>query len=337
MSDAPPPDLQPPDPQPPGLQPSGAAPRGGERAQSPRGGERAQGRPAARTAPVPRTSYRLYIGGAFARAASGRTFAVHGADGTFLASAALAADRDARDAVVAARGAFPVWSRASGYERSQVLYRVAEVMAAHREAFAAQLSQAGGGPTAMDAAAAAAAEVDAAVDRWTWYAGWADKITQVRGTVNPVAGPYGTVSLPEPVGVTAVLAPPESALLGLVSVLAPVIVSGNTAVLVASERYPLPAVAFAEALAAAWLPAGVVNVLTGEVAEISPWLAAHQDVNAIDLAGAPGPLADDLAVAAAGNLKRVVRFPATDWAAEPGLERMFATLETKTIWHPLGR
>ena len=153
------------------------------------------------------------------------------------------------------------------------------------------------------------------MDRWTWYAGWADKITQVRGTVNPVAGPFGTVSLPEPVGVTAVLAPQDSALLGLVSVLAPVIVSGNTAVLVASERYPLLAVAFAEALAAAALPAGVVNVLTGEVAEISPWLAAHQDVNAIDLAGAPGALADDLAVAAAGNLKRVVRL------AEPRLDR----------------
>ena len=297
----------------------------------PPGGERTPGRPAERATAVPRTTHRLYIGGAFARAASGRTYPVHGADGAFLASAALAADRDARDAVVAARGAFPAWSRASGYRRSQALYRVAEVMAEYREAFAAQLSRAGG------AADAAAAEVDAAVDRWTWYAGWADKITQVRGTVNPVAGPFGTVSLPEPVGVTAVLAPAESALLGLVSVLAPVIVSGNTAVLVASERYPLPAVAFAEALAAAEFPAGVVNVLTGEVAEISPWLAAHQDVNAIDLAGAPGPLADDLAVAAAGNLKRVVRFPATDWTAEPGLERMFATLETKTIWHPVGQ
>jgi acyl-CoA reductase-like NAD-dependent aldehyde dehydrogenase len=289
-------------------------------------------RPADRATPVPRTTYRLYIGGAFARAASGRTFPVHGADGAFLANAALAADRDARDAVVAARGAFPEWSRASGYQRGQALYRVAEVMAAHSGAFAAQLRQAGGGP-----ADAAAAEVDAAVDRWTWYAGWADKITQVRGTVNPVAGQFGTLSLPEPVGVTAVLAPPDSALLGLVSVLAPVIVSGNTAVLVASERYPLLAVAFAEAAAAAALPAGVVNVLTGEVAEISPWLAAHQEVNAIDLAGAPGPLADDLAVAAAGNLKRVVRFPASDWGPEPGLDRMFATLETKTIWHPLGR
>ena len=278
-----------------------------------------------------RTIHRLFIGGAFPRAASGRTFDVHGPDGAFLARAALAAGRDARDAVVAARAAFPAWSRAAGFDRGQALYRVAEVLDDHRAQFAAQVRRATAGlPDAADA------EVDAAVDRWTWYAGWADKITQVRGTVNPVAGQFATVSLPEPVGVTAVLAPQDGALLGLVSVLAPVIVSGNTAVLVASERYPLPAVALAEALAAAALPAGVVNVLTGEVAEIAPWLAAHQDVNAIDLAGAPGALADDLAVAAAGNLKRVVRLPNPDWAAEPGLERMFATLETKTIWHPLG-
>jgi len=281
---------------------------------------------------VPRTTHRLYIGGEFPRAASGRTFEVHGADGSFLASAALAAGRDARDAVTAARAAFPAWSRAAGYDRGQALYRVAEVIDDHRAQFAVQLRRAVG--CAPDAAYA---EVDAAVDRWTWYAGWADKLTQVRGTVNPVAGPFGTVSLPEPVGVTAVLAPPDSALLGLVSVLAPVIVGGNTAVLVASERYPLLAAALAEAAAAARLPGGVVNVLTGEVAEISPWLAAHQEVNAIDVAGASGPLADDLAVAAAGSLKRVVRLPVADWSAEPGLDRMFATLETKTIWHPLGR
>jgi acyl-CoA reductase-like NAD-dependent aldehyde dehydrogenase len=279
---------------------------------------------------APRTTHRLYIGGRFPRAASGRTFPVHGADGVYLASLARAAGRDARDAVVAARGAFAAWSGAAGYDRGQALYRVAEVLDAHRSPFAAQVRRVVGG-----SAEAAFAEVDAAVDRWIWYAGWADKITQVRGTVNPVAGSYGTVSLPEPVGVTAVLAPQDSALLGLVSVLAAAIVSGNTAVVVASERYPLLAVGFAEVLAAARLPRGVVNVLTGEVAEISPWLAAHQDVNAIDLAGATGPLADDLAVTAAGNLKRVVRLPVTDWGAEPGLERMFATLETKTVWHPL--
>ena len=277
-----------------------------------------------------RTIHRLYIGGAFSRAVSGRTFDVLGPDGALLASAALAAGRDARDAVVAARAAFPGWSRTAGYDRGQALYRVAEVIDDHRSQFAVQLCRSTG--STPDAAYA---ELEAAVDRWTWYAGWADKITQVRGTVNPVAGAFGSVSVPEPVGVTAVLAPQDSALLGLVSVLAPVIVTGNTAVLVASERYPLLAMAFAEALAAAALPAGVVNVLTGEVAEISPWLAAHQDVNAIDLAGAPGALADDLAVAAAGNLKRLVGFVAPDWTAEPGLERMSAALETKTIWHPL--
>jgi acyl-CoA reductase-like NAD-dependent aldehyde dehydrogenase len=291
---------------------------------------RAPSHPRAGSRTGPRTIHRLYIDGAFRRAASGRAFDVHGADGAFLAAAALAAGRDARDAVVAARGAFPGWSLMAGYHRGQALYRVAEVVEGHRAPFAAQVRRATGG-----SADAAYAEVDAAVDRWTWYAGWADKVTQVRGTVNPVTGPFGTVSLPEPVGVTAVLAPQDSALLGLVGVLAPAIVSGNTAVLVASERYPLLAVALAGALAAAELPPGVVNVLTGEVAEIAPWLAAHQDVNAIDLAGAPGALADDLAVAAAGNLKRVVRFANPDWGVEPGLERMFATLETKTIWHPL--
>jgi acyl-CoA reductase-like NAD-dependent aldehyde dehydrogenase len=172
-----------------------------------------------------RTIHRLFIGGAFPRAASGRTFDVHGPDGAFLARAALAAGRDARDAVVAARAAFPAWSRAAGFDRGQALYRVAEVLDDHRAQFAAQVRRATAGP--QDAADA---EVDAAVDRWTWYAGWADKITQVRGTVNPVAGQFATVSLPEPVGVTAVLAPQDGALLGLVSVLAPVIVSGNTAV-----------------------------------------------------------------------------------------------------------
>jgi acyl-CoA reductase-like NAD-dependent aldehyde dehydrogenase len=184
-------------------------------------------------------------------------------------------------------------------------------------------------------AATAYAEVDAAVDRWLWYTGWTDKIAQVRGGANPVVGPFVNITVPEPAGVVAVLAPQESPLLGLVSVLAPAIAGGNTSVVVASERYPLPALGLAEVCAAAGLPDGVVNVLTGEVAEVAPWLAAHQDVNAIDLAGAPGALADDLAVTAAGNLKRVVRLHDVDWAAEPGPERMFATLETKTVWHPL--
>jgi acyl-CoA reductase-like NAD-dependent aldehyde dehydrogenase len=278
-----------------------------------------------------RTTHRLYIGGAFRRSDSGRTIDIRGADGGYLASVALASGKDAREAVLAARAAFGGWAGGAAARRGELLYRVAEILEEHRDRFAAEVAAATGAP-----ADAAAAEVDAAVDRWAWYAGWADKLGQVRGSANPVAGPFVSFSLPEPAGVVAVLAPRNSALLGLVSVVAPAIVSGNTAVVVASERYPLPAVALAEVLAGARLGAGVVNVLTGEVAEIAPWLAAHQDVNAIDLAGAPGALADDLAVAAAGTLKRVVRLPGADWSAEPGVERMFATMETKTVWHPVG-
>jgi acyl-CoA reductase-like NAD-dependent aldehyde dehydrogenase len=278
-----------------------------------------------------RKTYKLYIGGAFPRSESGRSFEVRAAGGGFLANAALASRKDARDAVVAARRAFPGWSGATAYNRGQVLYRVAEVLEGRRAQFADEVRLATGVPLS-----AAFTEVDAAVDRWVWYAGWADKIAQVRGGANPVAGPYFNFSLPEPAGVVAVLAPAGSALLGLVSVVAPAIVSGNTAVVVAAEKYPLAAVTLAEVLATSDVPGGVVNLLTGRVAEIAPWLASHMDVNAIDLAGAPGALADDLAVAAAENLKRVVRLPVSDWAAEPGLDRMFATLETKTVWHPLG-
>ena len=281
-----------------------------------------------------RKTYKLYIGGAFPRSESGRSFEIKGADGGFLANAALASRKDARDAVVAARKAFPGWSGATAYNRGQVLYRVAEVLEGRRGQFADEVRLAAGGTHKS-----AFAEVDAAVDRWVWYAGWSDKIAQVRGGANPVAGPYFNFSLPEPAGVVAVLAPqdgPSSALLGLVSVIAPAIVGGNTAVVVASEKYPLPAVTLSEVLATSDVPGGVVNVLTGRVAEIAPWLASHMDVNAIDLAGAPGALADDLAVAAAENLKRVVRLPSAGWSAEPGVERMFSYLETKTVWHPMG-
>jgi len=281
-----------------------------------------------------RKTYKLYIGGAFPRSESGRSYVVNGSDGGFLANAALASRKDARDAVVAARKAFGGWSGATAYNRGQVLYRVAEVLEGRRAQFADEVRHSTGVSLAK-----AFAEVDAAVDRWVWYAGWSDKIAQVRGGANPVAGPYFNFSLPEPAGVVAVLAPqdgPSSALLGLVSVIAPAIVGGNTAVVVASEKYPLPAVTLSEVLATSDVPGGVVNVLTGRVAEIAPWLASHMDVNAIDLAGAPGALADDLAVAAAENLKRVVRLPSAGWSAEPGVERMFSYLETKTVWHPMG-
>ncbi|HTU74742.1 MAG TPA: aldehyde dehydrogenase family protein [Trebonia sp.] len=278
-----------------------------------------------------RKTYKLYIGGAFPRSESGRSYTVSDHAGGFLANAALASRKDARDAVVAARKAHPGWAGATAYNRGQVLYRVAEVLEGRRAQFVSEVRLATGA-----SAASAEAEVDEAIDRWVWYAGWADKIAQVRGAANPVAGPYFNFSVPEPAGVVAVLAPQDSPLLGLVACLAPVIVSGNTCVLVASERLPLPAVTLAEVLATSDVPGGVVNILTGRVAEIAPPLASHMDVNAIDLAGAPGGLADDMAVAAADNLKRVVRLPASDWAAEPGVERMVAYLETKTVWHPVG-
>jgi acyl-CoA reductase-like NAD-dependent aldehyde dehydrogenase len=278
-----------------------------------------------------RKTYKLYIGGAFPRSESGRSYVVSDASGGFLANAALASRKDARDAVVAARKAFPGWSGATAYNRGQVLYRVAEVLEGRRSQFASEVRLASGATAAQ-----AEAEIDAAIDRWVWYAGWADKIAQVRGAANPVAGPYFNFSVPEPTGVVAVLAPQDSPLLGLVSVIAPAIVSGNTCVVVAAQRAPLPAVTLGEVLATSDVPAGVVNVLTGSVAEIAPWLASHMDVNAIDVTGAPGALADDMAVAAADNLKRVVRLPATDWAAEPGMERIISYLETKTVWHPIG-
>jgi acyl-CoA reductase-like NAD-dependent aldehyde dehydrogenase len=280
-----------------------------------------------------RKTYKLYIGGAFPRSESGRSYEVRDARGGFLANAAMGSRKDARDAVVAARKAFPAWSAATAYNRGQVLYRVAELLEGRRSQFADEL-RAGEGATA----AQADATVSAAIDRWVWYAGWSDKISQIAGSVNSVAGPYFDFSLPVPTGVVAVLAPRESSLLGLVSVLAPVIVSGNTAVVVASENAPLPAVTLSEVLATSDLPGGVVNIVTGRTAEIAPHLAAHMDVNAIDLTGAPADIAADLERAAAENLKRIFRPPVDEleWNSTPSPKRLLAYLETKTVWHPIG-
>ena len=278
-----------------------------------------------------RKTYKLYIGGAFPRSESGRSYVVTDHKGKFLANAAMGSRKDARDAVTAARKAFGGWSAATAYNRGQVLYRVAELMEGRRAQFVAEVRAAEG-----LGARNAETLVDAAIDRWVWYAGWADKIAQVRGAANPVAGPYVNFSLPEPTGVVAVIAPAASGLLGFCSVVAPAVVSGNTVVALASERFPLAAVSLSEVLATSDVPAGVINVLTGRTAEIAPWLASHMDVNAIDLGGAPDALADDLAVAAAENLKRVVRVDDQDWTAPPGPDRMLAYLETKTVWHPAG-
>jgi acyl-CoA reductase-like NAD-dependent aldehyde dehydrogenase len=285
-----------------------------------------------------RKTSKLYIGGAFPRSESGYSYAVNDAKGRFVANAALASRKDARDAVVAARKAFGGWSTRTAYNRAQVLYRVAEVMEDRRPQFVEAVRQAEGLNESQ-----AGRVVDEAVDRLVWYAGWADKITQVTGNANPVAGPFFNLSTPEPTGVVAVLAPQASSLLGLVSAVAPVVVTGNTAVVVSSYDRPLPAVTFAEVLATSDVPGGVVNILTGSAATIAPWLASHMDVNALELVGLAGDtalaaLATELEVAAAENLKRVRRAPAAepDWTADPGLATMTAFLETKTVWHPIG-
>jgi acyl-CoA reductase-like NAD-dependent aldehyde dehydrogenase len=277
-------------------------------------------------------TYKLYIGGAFPRSESGRSYPVVDAKGAFLANAAQGSRKDARDAVAAARKAFPGWSGATAYNRGQVLFRVAEVLEGRREQFAAEVAACEG-----VAAKKAQSLVDAAIDRWVWYAGWTDKVATVLGASNPVAGPYFSFSVPEPTGVVAVLAPQQSSLLGLISVVAPVIATGNTAVVVTSQDRPLPAVTLAEVLATSDLPGGVVNVLTGRTAEIAPWLASHADVNAVDLTGAPESTRADLERAAAGTVKRVLRArPAEDFTREPDLARLRAFLEMKTVWHPIG-
>jgi acyl-CoA reductase-like NAD-dependent aldehyde dehydrogenase len=260
--------------------------------------------------PVKKT-YKLFVGGAFPRSESGRTYLAEGQN------VARASRKDLRDAVRAARAAVSGWAGATAYNRGQVLYRVAETMESRRADLAAHCS-------GKD-------EVDRSIDRFVWYAGWADKLAQVLGGTNPVAGPYFNFTIPEPTGVVGILAPDEPALEGLVSRLAPAIVGGNAAVVVASEQHPLAAIELAEALATSDIPGGVVNILTGHRAELAPWLAGHMDVNALDVTGADG-LAPELEKLAAENVKRVVRGAAdgqSPW-------EIAAFLELKTVWHPIG-
>jgi acyl-CoA reductase-like NAD-dependent aldehyde dehydrogenase len=260
--------------------------------------------------PVKKT-YKLYIGGSFPRSESGRTYEAQGQN------VARGSRKDARDAVVAARAAQPKWAGMTAYNRGQVLYRIAEMMESRIAEFAELTS---GGD-----------EVERAIDRWVWYAGFADKVAQVLGGSNPVAGPYFNFTVPEPTGVVATIAPDEPPLLGLVSRLAPALAGGNAVVAVASETQPLAAIELAEVLATSDVPGGVVNVLTGHRAEIAPWLASHMDVNAIDLTGADG-LRTELESAAAENVKRVV-LGSPDGQS---LYEISAFLELKTVWHPIG-
>ena len=258
-----------------------------------------------------RKTYKLFVGGEFPRSESGRTYEAEGQN------VARASRKDVRDAVRAARGAFPKWAGMTAYNRGQVLYRVAEMMEARRSEFADLCS----GPK----------EVDRSIDRFVWYAGWADKLAQVIGSSNPVAGPYFNFTVPEPQGVAGILAPQEPALAGLVSRVAPALVGGNAVVVVASEPHPLAAVELAEALATADVPGGVVNILTGLREELAPVLAAHMDVNALDVSGADGEVGE-LEKLAADNVKRVVRGAADDQSAW----EISRFLELKTVWHPIG-
>lgn len=276
---------------------------------------------------VPKT-YKLFVGGAFSRSESGRVYEVRDHDGEFLANAAYASRKDARDAVVTARAAVTGWAGTTAYNRGQVLYRIAEVLEGRRTQFVDEIvAQDGASP------ATAGAEVDEAIDTWVWYAGWCDKYAQVTGNANPVQGPYLNFSVPEPTGVVAAVAPQDSALRGITRILAPALVAGNTVVAIASELRPLSAIGLAEVIATSDVPGGVVNILTGSPAEIVPWLASHEDVNALDLVGAGGLDWVDLQVSAAQTLKRVLPPEVGDDAAAPSLGRITAFTETKTVWH----
>jgi acyl-CoA reductase-like NAD-dependent aldehyde dehydrogenase len=287
-----------------------------------------------------RKTYKLYIGGAFPRSESGRSYLVEGADGIPLANAVRASRKDLRDAVRAARNAFPGWAAKTAMNRGQVLYRVAELMEGRRDQFVAEVATAEG---VRDAKATEV--VDRAIDRWVWYAGWADKITQILGSANPVAAPYFNFTIPEPTGVVGVVAPETSSLLGLVSRLAPPLVSGNAVVLLASEARPLPAITLTEVLATSDVPNGVVNVLTGRRMELVPVLASHVDVDALDTWGVPDAMRLETEQLAADDVKRLSRRPSTvnearfDWLDDRASERpewIAAFLEMKTVWHPIG-
>lgn len=275
---------------------------------------------------VPKT-YKLFIGGKFPRSESGRVYEVHSVAGEFVANAAQGSRKDMRDAVVAARTAQPGWSGATAYNRGQVLYRIAEVLEGRKAQFVEEIMLVEG-----SSAKEAAAQVDAAIDTWIWYAGWADKYTQVAGQANPVSGPYFNLSVPEPTGVVGAIAPQTSgSLLGLVATIAPILVSGNTVVVVPREDAPLTAISFAEVMATSDVPGGVVNVITGSPAELAPWMASHADINALDLAGAGSLDWASLQIAAAETLMRTLA--PVEGIPVSSLNRITAFTEVKTVWH----
>ena len=270
-------------------------------------------------------TYKLFIGGAFPRSESGRSYEVNDAKKKFLANVALASRKDLRDSVVAARSAFDGWSHATAYNRGQILYRIAEMMESRRGQYSAEISALEGCTTK-----AAEKQVSDAIDLWVWYAGWTDKIHSVLGSTNPIAGPYYNFTSPDSLGVIGAVAESKSSLLGLVRTIAPIIAGGNTCVAIASERRPLPAITLAEVLATSDLPAGVVNILTGSQKELVPWLASHMDVDGIDISGVDQSSELELRIAGTENLKRIHRF------TSDSPDRISAFLEFKTVWHPIG-
>jgi acyl-CoA reductase-like NAD-dependent aldehyde dehydrogenase len=286
-----------------------------------------------------RKTYKLYVGGQFPRSESGRSYIVRSADGTPLANAVRSSKKDLRDAVRTARGAVAGWSGKTAMNRGQVLYRVAELMEGRRDQFVDEVASAEGLTTEQ-----AQATVDRSIDRWVWYAGWSDKISQVLGTVNPVGASYFNFTIPEATGVVGIVAPESSSLLGLISRVAPAVVGGNTSVVVASESRPLAAVTLGEVLATSDVPPGVINILTGLRRELVPILAGHMDVNALDTWGVPRDMRAAVEEAAVENVKRLARPPRSaderfDWLDDRRAQRpewIAAYLEMKTVWHPIG-
>jgi len=270
-------------------------------------------------------TYKLYINGAFPRTESGRTYEVKSAKGVFIANPCLASRKDLRDAVVAARAAHIGWNKATAYNRGQILYRIAEMLEGRKAQFVEEIVVSTGTTKVK-----AEKEVIESVDRLVWYAGWTDKIASLAGSTNPVAGPYYNFTIPESMGVVAAIAPESPSLLGLIDAIAPIIASGNTVIVLASTKFPLSAMTFAEVLATSDLPAGVVNILTGKKEEIAPWMASHMDIDAMDISGVSVKISHELKVAGAENLKRIHSFKGSDPA------RITTFMEAKTVWHPIG-
>ena len=271
-------------------------------------------------------TYKLYIGGAFPRSESGRSYEVNNSKGVFIANPSQASRKDLRDAVVAARAAQAGWSGATAFNRAQSLYRVAEIMEGRTSQFVDEI-------VALEGVTPAAAkkQVEEAIDLWVWYSGWCDKISTIYGATNPVSGSFYNFTTPEAMGVVGVFAPQKSSLLGLVQSLAPVLAAGNTAILVASEKFPLPAISLSEVLATSDIPGGVVNILTGITAELAPWMASHMDVDAIDASGLSATQEKEARLEGVENLKRIFAFK-----GDQTPQRVLAFMENKTVWHPIG-